>query len=75
VNLLVVGRVGVHGFAYTAIGHRYGLRGRYAPRRRLGVGRDTSLLITVGTAICGEAAIAAVAPVIRAKEHDVSMAW
>ncbi len=42
--------------------------------RRLGVSRDVSLLITVGTAICGGSAIAAVAPTIRAKHHDVSMA-
>ena len=42
--------------------------------RRLGVARDVSLLVTVGTAICGGSAIAAVAPAIRAKDHDVSMA-
>ena len=30
--------------------------------------------MTVGTAICGGSAIAAVAPVIRAKHHDVSVA-
>jgi uncharacterized integral membrane protein (TIGR00698 family) len=35
--------------------------------------RDTSLLITVGTAICGGSAIAAVAPAIRAKNNDVSV--
>ena len=32
------------------------------------------MLVTVGTAICGGSAIAAVAPVIRAKNHDVSVA-
>jgi uncharacterized integral membrane protein (TIGR00698 family) len=31
-------------------------------------------LVTVGTAICGGSAIAAVAPVIRAKSHEVSVA-
>ena len=34
---------------------------------------NTSLLITVGTAICGGSAIAAVAPVIRAKSEEVSV--
>ena len=38
------------------------------------MGRDTGLLVTVGTAICGGSAIAAVAPAIGAREHDVSMA-
>ena len=42
--------------------------------RTLGVGKDVSLLVTVGTAICGGSAIAAVAPVLGAKEEDVSMA-
>jgi uncharacterized integral membrane protein (TIGR00698 family) len=36
--------------------------------------RDTSLLVTVGTAICGGSAIAAIAPAIRAKSHEVSVA-
>ncbi len=73
-NLSVVGRVGVHGFAYTALGIGTAFVVGTLLGRRLGVGRDTSLLITVGTAICGGSAIAAVAPVIRAKEHDVSLA-
>lgn len=35
--------------------------------------RDAALLITVGTAICGGSAIAAAAPVIRAKHHEVTV--
>lgn len=35
---------------------------------------DTSTLIGVGTAICGASAIAATAPVIRAKDEDISQA-
>jgi uncharacterized integral membrane protein (TIGR00698 family) len=38
------------------------------------VENETGLLITVGTAICGGSAIAAVTPVIRAKHHTVSVA-
>ena len=40
----------------------------------LKVGRDTSYLISSGTAICGGSAIAAVGPVLRAKDSDMSVA-
>ncbi|MBS1848920.1 MAG: putative sulfate exporter family transporter, partial [Actinobacteria bacterium] len=40
--------------------------------RRLGVDRDTNVLIGVGTAICGASAIAAVNAVIDADDADVS---
>lgn len=36
--------------------------------------RTTSLLISIGTAICGGSAIAAVSPVIKAKEGHISVA-
>lgn len=73
-NLAVVGRVGVHGLGYTAVGIGSALVLGTVLGRRLGVSRDSSLLVTVGTAICGGSAIAAVAPAIRAKEDDVSIA-
>ena len=38
------------------------------------VEKDTALLISVGTAICGGSAIAAVAPVIGAKDYEISVA-
>jgi uncharacterized integral membrane protein (TIGR00698 family) len=72
-NLIEVGRVGMHGFLYTVVGITLtlstGLLFGWLARTE----RDTSLLITVGTAICGGSAIAAVAPAIRAKNHDVSV--
>lgn len=40
----------------------------------LKVNTDTSYLISSGTAICGGSAIAAVAPVIKAKDTDMSVA-
>jgi uncharacterized integral membrane protein (TIGR00698 family) len=40
----------------------------------LKLNRDTSYLISSGTAICGGSAIAAVGPVIKAKESDMSVA-
>jgi uncharacterized integral membrane protein (TIGR00698 family) len=39
--------------------------------RGLGLGPKLALLVAVGNAICGNAAIAAVAPVIRAEKKDV----
>lgn len=43
-------------------------------RKMLGVDRDTSYLISSGTAICGGSAIAAVGPVIKAKDAEMSVA-
>jgi uncharacterized integral membrane protein (TIGR00698 family) len=73
-DLAVVGRVGLHGLGYTAVGIASALAIGTLLGRGLGVNRDTGLLVTVGTAICGGSAIAAVAPTIGAKDHDVSMA-
>jgi uncharacterized integral membrane protein (TIGR00698 family) len=73
-NLIEVGHAGVHGFFYTVIGISLTLTVGLMLGRLLGTQRDTSLLVTVGTAICGGSAIAAVAPVIRAKSQDVSVA-
>ena len=46
----------------------------YLMGRRLGLTGNTATLIGVGTAICGGSAIAAVAPVIRADDDDVTKA-
>lgn len=43
-------------------------------RRLLRMNRDTAYLISSGTAICGGSAIAAVGPVIKANEGDMSVA-
>lgn len=43
-------------------------------RKLLHVDRDTSYLISSGTAICGGSAIAAVGPVLKAKDTDMSVA-
>ena len=72
-NLAEVGRAGAHGFVYTLIGISMTVAAGLAIGRMVRTDRDTSLLITVGTAICGGSAIAAVAPVIRAKSHEVSV--
>ena len=50
------------------------LIGMFIGRKLLKVSRDTSYLISSGTAICGGSAIAAVGPVIKAKDSDMSVA-
>ncbi|MFS4458041.1 YeiH family protein [Bdellovibrio sp. HCB2-146] len=73
-NLLVVAQVGVQGIGYTILGIASTLILGTVVGRLLKVQENTSLLITVGTAICGGSAIAAVSPVIKAKHHEVSVA-
>ncbi|CAE79326.1 membrane protein [Bdellovibrio bacteriovorus HD100] len=73
-DLMVVGRVGLQGIGYTVVGISFTLLLGMLIGRMLKIERDTSTLITVGTAICGGSAIAAVAPTIRAKSHEVSVA-
>ena len=50
------------------------LIGMFIGQKMLKVSRDTSYLISSGTAICGGSAIAAVGPVIKAKDSDMSVA-
>lgn len=66
-----VGAAGL-GSAALTLGAALGLGAVLA--RRLGVDRDTALLVTVGTAICGGAAIAAAAPALRARPAAVGAA-
>jgi uncharacterized integral membrane protein (TIGR00698 family) len=73
-NLVEVGHAGVHGFFYTVIGITLTMTVGLILGRLMRTERDTSLLVTVGTAICGGSAIAAVAPAIRAQSHEVSVA-
>lgn len=66
---------GKEGMAFTVVSV-FGtlLVGWVIGRKLLKVGRDTSYLISAGTAICGGSAIAAVGPVLRAKDSDMSVA-
>lgn len=50
------------------------LIGWFIGRKVLKVDRDTSYLISSGTAICGGSAIAAVGPVLQAKDSEMSVA-
>ena len=73
-NLRTVARVGLHGLGITAMSLTAVILLGLWLARIFKVDRDAGLLIAVGTAICGGAAIAAVAPVIRARGHQVSVA-
>lgn len=73
-DLRVVARVGAHGVVYTVLGIVCALALGALLTRLLHVGRNVGTLITVGTAICGGSAIAAVVPVLRPQEHEVSLA-
>ncbi len=73
-NLLAVAKAGLQGLGYTAISILLVLLLGWWLARLLKVERDAGVLISVGTAICGGSAIAAVAPVLRAKEQETSVA-
>jgi uncharacterized integral membrane protein (TIGR00698 family) len=73
-NLNVVAEVGFHGIGYTVVGIVLtGIIGALLGRA-LKVDANTSILTTVGTAICGGSAIAAAAPTINAKAHEITVA-
>lgn len=73
-NLLEVLRVGTHGIIYTFAGIAMGIGLGVFLGKRLGLPKDTLYLISVGTSICGGSAIAAAAPVLKAKAHDIAIA-
>lgn len=72
-NLAVVLKVGLHGIGQTLFAITATLLVAVGLSRALKTEQVTSLLIGVGTAICGGSAIAAVAPAIGAKPHQTSV--
>lgn len=66
--------VGAHGALTTVVGIAGCLALGLLLARVLGVKGKTGLLISIGTAICGGSAIAAVVPVLAPEEHEVSAA-
>lgn len=73
-NLIKVLQAGANGIVYTLIGICAGLGLGVLVGKKLKLERDTMYLISVGTSICGGSAIAAAAPVLKAKAHDVAIA-
>jgi uncharacterized integral membrane protein (TIGR00698 family) len=72
-NLNHVMRAGQSGFIYTALGIAITLIIGLSLARMLNVARTAGYLISVGTAICGGSAIAAVGPVAGATEEEMSV--
>jgi uncharacterized integral membrane protein (TIGR00698 family) len=72
-NLNEVLRAGSSGFIYTALGIAATMVVGIALGRLLRVEEISALLISVGTAICGGSAIAAVGPVAGAKDDEMSV--
>ena len=68
-NLHQIVRAGRSGVVYTAIGIAATMLLGIYLGRALAVRRKVSFLITVGTAICGGSAIAAVAPIAHATDE------
>jgi uncharacterized integral membrane protein (TIGR00698 family) len=73
-NLEEVVRAGRSGFIYTALGIAFTLAVGAGLGRWLGVTGRGAYLISVGTAICGGSAIAAVGPVAGASDEEMSVA-
>ena len=73
-DLRVVARVGAQGILYTVAGISLTLLLGALLTRAFRVGRNVGTLIAVGTAICGGSAIAALVPVIRARDDEASVA-
>ncbi len=67
-------KAGKEGFIFTVISIFSVLILGYIFGKILKINKVTSFLISVGTAICGGSAIAAVSPVINAKEKQISVA-
>jgi uncharacterized integral membrane protein (TIGR00698 family) len=72
-NLGEVLRAGRSGFVYTLLGIAFALGIGTLLGRALGVGRKIAYLVSVGTAICGGSAIAAVGPVCGATDDEMSV--
>lgn len=73
-DLIHVLKTGGSGFAYTVVGIAAAIGFGLWLGRRLRMETNTTLLVSIGTGICGGSAIAAAAPVIRAKSHEIALA-
>lgn len=72
-NLSQVVHAGRSGFFYTAISILFAMALGLGLGRLLIVGARQSMLISVGTAICGGSAIAAMGPVLQANEEEMAV--
>ena len=72
-NLRQVLRAGRSGFLYTAVGITFALIVGTVIGKLVDVHPRAAFLISTGTAICGGSAIAAIGPVVRATEDEMSV--
>jgi uncharacterized integral membrane protein (TIGR00698 family) len=72
-NLREVVHAGAAGFLYTAVSIAGALLLGWGLGLLLRVAKKASFLITVGTAICGGSAIAAIAPITQPSEEEMAM--
>ncbi len=72
-NLSEVVRAGRSGFLYTAISISVATTAGLLLGRLFRVTKKASFLITMGTAICGGSAIAALAPVMQADDDEIAV--
>ena len=73
-NLIEVLQAGAHGLLYTFIGITAGIGLGVLFGKLLKLPKNTMYLVSVGTSICGGSAIAAAAPVLKAKSHEIAIA-
>jgi uncharacterized integral membrane protein (TIGR00698 family) len=72
-NLHEIVKAGRSGFIYTAVGISFSLIVGLAIGKLLRIGGNASYLITVGTAICGGSAIAAIGPILHADDEEIAV--
>lgn len=65
---------GKESIVYAIVGIGFTLAMGYLLGRIFKTGKNTSALISFGTAICGGSAIAAMAPVLKAKDDEIAVA-
>jgi len=73
-NLIKVLYAGASGFIYTLIGIVAGIGLGALLGKVLKLPKNATFLVSVGTSICGGSAIAAAAPALKAKAHEIAMA-
>lgn len=69
-----VSQIGIKGFILVTIVTTTTIIFAVCLGKKLGLDRNLALLIGAGSSICGASAIAAVAPVIKAEEKDITFA-
>ena len=72
-NLHEVLKAGRSGFLYTALGIGFALAAGFLIGKLVSVRGTTSYLISVGTAICGGSAIAAIGPILEAGDEEMAV--